>query len=86
MNEYNKKEIHWYTEQTSSYQWGKGRSKGQEKKRRLRSKQLLGIKWKRYKEVMYNTGNIITSIFYNNFIINKFIIILFIKIQRVSML
>ena len=38
MNEYNKKEIHWYTEQTSSYQWGKGRSKGQEKKRRLRSK------------------------------------------------
>ena len=50
------KQTHRYGEQTSGYQWEEERGEGQYRGKRLRVKTIV---YKiRYKDILYNTGNI----------------------------
>ena len=53
-----KKQSHRYREQTSGYQWGEGRGEGQYRVGGLRGTNY----WYKisYKDILYNTGNIVT--------------------------
>ena len=55
VNKIKKKETHRYREQTSGYQWGEGRGRGNIG---VRNGKVQTIRYKiTYKDILYNTGN-----------------------------
>ena len=52
------KQTHRYREQTSGYQWGEGRSKGQDRDWGLRGTNYFMYKINKLQDILYSTGNI----------------------------